>query len=132
MSDDSLDIELATSAVLADNDDVRLLLRMLANQLSSSLGERVRIEREGNFFKKSDQVRSLRVTLGPTEYAAEYRRGAVEATIGHNSGGIRIRSEKVGMDQWVRSLLADLQQEAATNLDSKTALENIVLGGGRL
>lgn len=132
MGEDSLDLELATSAVLADNSDTRLLLRMLTNQLSSSLGDRVRVEREGTFFKKSDTVRSLRVTLGAKEYAAEYKAGVVEASIGHNSGGIRIRTDRVGMEEWVRRLLGDLQEEATTNMSSKAALENIVLGGGTL
>jgi hypothetical protein len=132
VSGDSLDLELATTAVMADNSDVRMLLKMLARQLVATLGDRVRVQYEGGLFKKSDEIKSMRVTLGPHEYAADYKAGVVEPSIGHNSGGIRIRTDRVGMEEWVRRLLTDLQAEAATKMDSKAALESIVLGGGTL
>ena len=37
----------------------------------------------------------------------------MRCTIGHSSGGIRIRSEQVGMDAWLTRLLTTLQAEAA-------------------
>ena len=128
MSGDPLDLELATTAILADNHDVRLLLKMLAGQLASTLGPRVEIEREGGVFKKSDEVKALKVTIGSDEFAAEVRKGVVGTTIGHQSGGIRIRTETVTTEKWLSRLLAALQLEAEGNQESRMAIERIVFG----
>jgi hypothetical protein len=46
----------------------------------------------------------------------------------HASGGIRIRSEQVGMDAWLTRLLTILHNEAAHSEQTRLALENIVIG----
>ena len=129
-SRDSPDLELATTAILADTHDVRFLLKMLADQLSSTLGPRVEVQREGGLFKKSDEIRTLRVTVGSDEFAADVHKGAVTTSIGHQSGGIRIRTEKVSTEQWLNRLLTSLQGEAAGNQESRMAIERIVFGPG--
>lgn len=127
--DDAYDLDLATASLLSDGNDIEMLLRVLVKQLSEALGERLVVEREGGLFKKSDKIKALDVTLGNDGYRAEVKRGQVTATIGHSSGGIRIRSENVSMDQWVRRLLESLRAEAAHSQTARQALENIVIGG---
>ena len=56
----------------------------------------------------------MRITLGNDTLEAGVEGGSVRCTIGHSSGGIRIRSEQVDMDTWLTRLLATLQAEAAT------------------
>lgn len=125
-----MDLELATTAILADNHDVRALLKLLARQLAGALGERVVVERQGGLLKRSDEVKSLRVSIGGEEFVAEVAKGhgQVSTSIGHDSGGIRIRTEKVGADEWLARLLAELQKEAASNQAARTAIENLVMG----
>ena len=53
----------------------------------------------------------------------------VRCTIGHSSGGIRIRSERVDIDVWLKRLLGALQAEAARSETIRLALENIMIGG---
>src|SRR5579875_323998 len=91
--EDRLDLDLATTALLARDEDQPMLLKMLADQLVVSLGERVSVEREGGLFKKSDKVRTIEVAMGADTYRAEVAKGRVQASVGHMSGGIRIRSE---------------------------------------
>jgi hypothetical protein len=129
VSGDPLDLELATTALLADNHDVRVLLKLLARQLAGTLGERVEVVRDGSRFRKSEEVRSLRVAVGSDEYAADVAKGMVTTSIGHNSGGIRIRTERVGTEEWLSRLLAGLRQEAESNQASRMAIETIVMGG---
>ncbi len=52
----------------------------------------------------------------------------MRCTIGHSSGGIRIRNEQVDMNAWLTRLLSTLQSEAATSEQTRVALENIVIG----
>jgi hypothetical protein len=126
---DSFDLELATAALLGDDQDVHTLLRVLARQLSDALGDRVRVERAGGLLHKSDQVRSIQVAINDNEFRADTQGGGVTCSVGHASGGIRIRSERVEMDDWLRRLLSALQTEAAHSQVARQALENIVIGG---
>lgn len=130
MSDDAAyDLELATASLLGDNRDVHSLLKVLVGQLSSAFGERLRVERKGGMLRRSDEIRSIEVTLADEQFRAELQGGSVSCTVGHASGGIRIRSERVEMDEWLRRLLGGLQAEAAHSQVARQALENIVIGG---
>lgn len=130
MSGDPLDLELATTALLADSHDMRNLLKLLARQLAGALGERVEVRRDGGLLRRSEEVRSLSVRIGDDEFVAEVAKGQVATSISHESGGIRIRTEKVAADQWLTRLLRQLQGEAETNQASRMAIENLVMGGG--
>jgi thiamine phosphate synthase YjbQ (UPF0047 family) len=55
--------------------------------------------------------------------------GSVRCSVAHSSGGIRIRSEAVDLDSWLKRLLNALQQEAAHSEGARQALERIVIGG---
>lgn len=123
-----MDLELATNALLADHHDVRNLLKLLARQLSGALGERVRVERAGGLLRRSDEVRSLRVRIGDEEFAADVTGGQVTTSVGHDSGGIRIRTEKVEPDTWLSRLLGELRKEAASNQAARLAIESLVMG----
>jgi hypothetical protein len=128
MSRDPMDLELATNAVLADSRDTAEMLQLLARQLSGVLGPRVEIRTEGGRFRKSDRVRSLVVRMGAEEFVATVERGGVETTIGHDSAGIRIRTEKVAAGDWLARLLGALRVEAETNQAARAAIEGLVLG----
>jgi hypothetical protein len=129
VTDDAFDLELAATSILGDNRDVRSLLKVLSSQLAEPLGQRLRVERQGGLLRKSDEIKSVRAVIGNEEFEADVQGGTVACTVGHSSGGIRIRSEKVEMDQWLRRLLAALQAEAEHSQSARLALENIVIGG---
>jgi hypothetical protein len=129
VSDDAFDMEMATAALLGDNKDVRVLLKLLVKQLSGTLGERLTVERQGGLLRKSEEIKSLRISVGDQDFEAQVSGADVETTVGHSSGGIRIRSERVGMDDWLHRLLAALQAEASHSQAARLALENIVIGG---
>jgi len=126
---DAFDLELAAAQLRADGTDVRILLKLLVDQLSGALGSRLRVARAGGRFRKSDEIRSIAITMQDDQFDAEVEGSALRCTIGHTSGGIRIRSERVGMDAWLNRLLAGLQAEADHSQAVRQALENIVIGG---
>ncbi len=127
--DDSMDLELAAASLRADGSDVRILVKALADQLAEALGSRLDVRRSGGRFKKSDDIRSLRITLGDDQFDAEVDGSTLRCTIGHSSGGIRIRSEKVSADDWLARLLVVLKAEAAHSQAVRQALEGMVIGG---
>lgn len=124
-----MDLELATTAILADAHDTKEMLRLLARQLAATLGERVQVERAGGLLRRSDEVKTLTVKIGSDDYIAAVERGGVETSIAHSSSGIRIRSEQVGADAWLARLLEGLRREAETNQAARRAIESLVMGG---
>ena len=126
---DSFDLELAAAQLRADSSDVGILLKVLVDQLSDALGPRLQVQRAGGRFRKSDEIRSLRIAMEDDQFEAEVDGPTLRCTIGHSSGGIRIRSEKVDMDTWLSRLLTVLQAEADHSQAVRQALENIVIGG---
>jgi hypothetical protein len=127
--DDGLDLDVAAVSILNANRDVRLLLKTLVAQLSTTLGDRVKVERKGGFLRKSDEIQSVEASVGKDQFLAELHGDGAICSIGHASGGIRIRSEEVTMDEWLRRLLAALQAESAHSEAARAALEHIVIGG---
>ena len=125
----SFDLELAAAQLRADGSDVRILVKVLVDQLSDALGTRLGVERAGGRFRRSDEIRSLTITMEDDQFDAVVDGPVLRCTIGHSSGGIRIRSEKVDMDTWLNRLLAVLQAEADHSQAVRQALENIVIGG---
>jgi hypothetical protein len=127
--DESFDLELAAASLRADGTDVHVLLKVLVDQLSDALGDRLHVEQSGGRFRKSHEIKSLNVAMGDDQFEAVVEGPSLRCTIGHASGGIRIRSESVTLDDWIARLLAALQAEAAHSQSARLALENIVIGG---
>jgi hypothetical protein len=123
-----LDLDLLASSLRADGGDVRVLLRALVTRLSDALGDRLAVERAGSRLRKSEEIRQVSIRLGDDQFDAAVDRGTVVCTISRSSGGIRIRSSRVGIDEWLRRLLGALRDEAATTEATRVALESIVIG----
>ena len=128
-SDDAFNLDLAAAALRADSTDVPMMLKLLVSQLGDVLGGRLVVERAGSRLHKSDEIKSVQVSMGDDDLRADIEAGTVRCTIGHSSGGIRIRSTQVSMDEWLQRLLQGLQAEAAHSENARLALERIVLGG---
>jgi hypothetical protein len=126
------DLQLAAAAFLADNKDVRMLLRVLGKSLQETLGARVAlVHGSGGLLRRSSSdVKAITVHLDPDDYQAELDGDRVRCSIARSSGGIRIRSEQLPVDQWLARLLAALQEEAANNQSAQAALQRVVLGSG--
>lgn len=126
--DSSLDLDLLASSLHADDSDVRILLRVLVARLAGALGGRLQVERTGRF-RKTDEIQRVKIDLGDEQLEAAIERGSLVCTVARSSGGIRIRSTKVTIQEWILHLLAVLRDEAATSQSTRLALESLVIGG---
>lgn len=125
---DAFDLSMALSSLRSNGTDSRIMLKLLVAQLSEVLGDRIRVERAGGRLRKSEEIKSVQIVLGDDTLRADVEGATVRCSIGHASGGIRIRSEQVGMDAWLTCLLTILHSEAAHSEQTRLALENIVIG----
>ena len=128
-TDDSFDLSLAAASLRSNSSDVQMLLRALSLELEDTLGAQLRVEHAGGRLRKSNLISSVRMSIGGDEFEAAIEGSHLRCVIGHVSGGIRIRTESVDMDQWLVRLLGALQREAVHNESARVALENIVIGG---
>jgi hypothetical protein len=129
MDETNLDLELLTSSLQADHRDVRILLKVLVENLSDALGGRLEVERAGGrLLKRSNEVAKMTIKLGDDQFDAIVEGDRLACAVAHSSGGIRIRSERVSMEEWLRRLLVALKQEAATSQATREALESMMIG----
>jgi hypothetical protein len=127
--DDSYDLSLAAASLRSNSADVHVLLKALSSELSDTLGGRLQLEHVGGRFRKTDVIASVRIAMGNETFEAVIEGSVLHCSVGHSSGGIRIRSETVEMDEWIVRLLGALQSEAAHSESARLALEHIVIGG---
>jgi len=127
-SGDAFDLEMAISTLASNSTDLRIMLKLLVQQLADVLGDRIQVERAGGRFRKSEDIKSVQVVLGDDTLRADVEGPTVRCSIGHASGGIRIRSEQVTMEVWLGRLLTILHGEAAHSEKTRQALEHIVIG----
>jgi hypothetical protein len=125
---DAFDLDMAVSQLASNSTDSRIMLKLLIEQLSGVLGDRIAVEHAGGRFRKSSEIKTVQITLGDDTLRAEVEGATVRCSVGHASGGIRIRSEQVGMDAWLTRLLTILKNEATHSEQTRLALENIVIG----
>jgi hypothetical protein len=128
-SDEGFNLDIAVSALASNSTDVRIMIKLLVNELAPTLGPRLVVERRGSRLRKSDEIKTVQVALGNDMLRAEIDGASVRCTIGHSSGGIRIRSDEVDMGTWLKRLLSALQAEAAQSETTRLALENLMIGG---
>jgi len=125
---DAFDLSMAVSSLQSNSTDSRIMLKLLVAQLTDVLGGRIAVERAGSRFRRSEDIKSVQIVLGDDTLRADVDGATVRCSIGHASGGIRIRSERVGMDAWLARLLSTLHSEATHSEQTRLALENIVIG----
>lgn len=125
--DPDLDLDLLASSLRAEGGDVRTLLGALVTRLAGALGTRMEVERAGRF-RKADDIRRISIRLGEDQLDAAMDRGALECTVSRSVGGIKIRTVRVGVDEWLRRLLGALRDEAQTTQATRVALEALVIG----
>lgn len=126
-----VDMQMAAAAMLADNKDVKMMLRVLGKNLHDSFGEQVEIVHasSGLLHHRTEEIKEIRVHLDEDDYQAHLDGHTVRCAISRISGGIQIRNEQLSVEQWLHRLLSALQVAAADNQSAQAALQSVILGG---
>jgi hypothetical protein len=125
------DLEVLAASLRRDSGDLSMYAGFLINTLSASLPpEMVLVERKSGLFgrvKDDAPVLGVSVLFGDQRLTLR-REGVgkpVTAQIKHESGGVVLRTETVSMDQWSRSLAAELARYAEANATAAQALQRL-------
>lgn len=124
----AVDIDLLSASLRADTSDSRAFVESLAVKLEDAVPQLVQVDRrrEGMFGPKL--VRRLVVDAGEQRLELESRGGVVQTTCSRTSGGIVLKRQPVGTDEWLATLGEALAGEAKRSETTRQALERLLTG----
>lgn len=130
------DLEVLATELRRHSGDLSLYAGFLLTTLTSALpAEMIEVERKGSLLGRLRGAESpvVAVTVRLGDQGFTLRRDAVgrppQATVRHESGGIALRTETVGLDEWSRRLAAALGTYAERNAAAAEALSRFTLPG---
>ena len=129
---ESFDLELAAAPLRADGSDVHILVKVLVDQLSDALGPRLKVERAGGRFRKSEEIKSLTITMEDDQFDA-----VVDGThppLHHRPlvGGHPHPQREGRHGHLAQPPAAVLQGRGRHSQAVRLALENMVIGGSHM
>ncbi len=130
--DDSFDLELAAASLRADSTDVRILVKVLADQLADALGPRL----HGAAGRRPvpEVRRDPFAPDRPSTTTSSRPKSTATPRLHHRTLLGRHpdpQPEGRTWTTWLARLLAALKAEAAHSQSVRSALEDIVIGGKR-
>lgn len=122
------DFELVAASLRADAGDLSHFVEALASKLEQALPASTRVDRRARRLLSRDKVvRRLEVSVGDRRYALDFD-GAVECNAERATKvrGIVVKTEPLGVDEWIDALARDLAAEADRSGQARQALERLL------
>jgi hypothetical protein len=130
------DLEVLATELRRHSGDLSLYAGFLLTTLSSALpAEMVQVERRGRLLGRlrGAEAPVVAVTVRLGDLGFTLRRDAIgkaaAASVRHESGGIALRTDTVGLDEWSRRLATALGAYAQQNAAAAEALSRFTLPG---
>jgi hypothetical protein len=123
-----LDLDLLAASLRADTSDLGAYVEGLAAKLEEALPGRVRVERRRSGLFGPKAVHAIAVDAGERRLTLTYSRGVLEAGAARLSGGIVLKNEVLGVEQWLAELGQVLAVEARRSESTRRALERLLTG----
>jgi hypothetical protein len=121
------DFELLAASLRADTHDLAMFLEALASKLEGALPQRTRISRRSrSLFDRRKQVARIEVELGEERYVLRNDDGVLEARRARVVGGVVLKSELLGLEEWIESLARAIAAEARLSERGRLALEQLL------
>ena len=121
-----VDIDMLAASLRADAGDLGSFVEVLAVKLEEAVPGAVRVERrrEGMFGPK--RVRRIALDAGGQRLELRAADGRVQTLCSRLSGGIVIKNEELGTDDWLRALGEALAVQARSSTTTRQALERML------
>jgi hypothetical protein len=131
LPDDDNDFELLAGALRAETADLAVFVEALAVKLQAALTRRTKVVRRRiNLLSSKKRVHTITVDLGEQQFLLAYDGAAVETRVAKTVRGIKLKSDEVGLDQWIDQLAHALAAEADDSAQGRQALERMLGVGG--
>ena len=121
-----VDIDLLAASLRADGADLSTFTEALATKLTQALPGATQVRRGGLLGRGA--VQAIAVDAGGERLELHVRRGSIETVSSRVSGGITLKTEPVGTDEWLNRLSGALAAEAQRSQITRQALERLLYG----
>jgi hypothetical protein len=107
--------------------DREVFLRLLVQGLEETVPQRVDVDRAGGWFGRERTIRRIQVDLDDYRYQLEVGKGgALSAGRTRVVRGIALKTEEMGVEEWLRDLSQTLVEYARTHREALDALKRRV------
>ena len=124
---EGLGFEVLASSLRADAGDTKTFLEALASKLSGALPTRTAIERESHLFAHEKPVKSISIALGEFQFQIGHTHGALSAQRTRVVRGIALKTEALGVDEWLDALSEGLMLLAQQSAQDRAALLRLLM-----
>jgi hypothetical protein len=122
-----VDVDLLAASLRADSEDLGQFAEVLAVKLEGAIPAQTRIERRRSGLRGPKRVRRIEVVLPSERLELESTGGSLHASWARVSGGIVLKHETVGVQEWVEMLSRALAAEAQRSQDARLALGRLLI-----
>lgn len=127
MAMDEPGFDLVAASLRADMTDLAAFVEALAVKLEGAVPDSVRVERRRDgLLSGSKRVRRLSVSMDDARYDLERDQGSIRTSRCSEVRGIVIKSEELGLDEWIDALSRELAERARTSERSRLALQRLL------
>jgi hypothetical protein len=123
----SLDVDLLAASLRADARDLVDFAELLAGKLESALPQQTRVERRRAGLMGPKRVARILLNLPGERLELASAGGSLEASWARVSGGIALKHETLGLDDWLGRLTTALAEEAERSSQARRALSELLI-----
>jgi hypothetical protein len=121
------DFDLDAAGLRLDGSDLVVSVEVLAGKLEGALPSAVKVQRRRKSpLSKDQRVKEIEVRLGASCFSLRVQDGAVEAWRGREVGGIQVKRESLGPQEWVIALAQELHSQAQRSAEARSALAGLL------
>lgn len=121
-----LDVDLLAASLRADASDLHAFMEVIATKLETTLPGGVRVERVRQSFRGPKLVKNIAVEVGGDRLELRRNGAAIESLRAKTSGGIVLKTERLGIDEWLGALARMLGVEAQRSQQTRQALGRLL------
>ena len=121
--------DLVAASLRADTTDLNAFVEALAVKLEGALPDSVSVDRKGaGLLSREKRVRRISIGMDEARYDLERVGGSIETSRCNEVRGIVIKSERLGLDEWIDALSRELTNRAQQSERSMLALQRLLEG----
>jgi len=119
--------DLVAASLRADTTDLNAFVEALAVKLEGALPDSVSVDRKGaGLLSREKRVRRISIGMDEARYDLERVGGSIETSRCNEVRGIVIKSERLGLDEWIDALSRELMNRAQQSERSMLALQRLL------
>ena len=120
------DIDLIAAALRADSADLDVFLEVTATKFEDALPDHTTVKRYGWLHARRGKVERLDITIDEWTYSLSRVHHGVHGYLTHVGHGIRLATNEVSLDEWLRTLSAALAKFADGQARGREALQRLL------